>query len=88
MVRRTPSTTQNRNALPRWSLKIEVSPTGTTKNSPIASARAAMTVPTHMPLEIGSSSSPSWALAEMPSAEKPIFSDSASATTPRMIGQR
>ena len=41
-----------------------------------------------MPLEIGSSSSGSWALAEMPSALKPIFSDSASATTPRMIGQR
>ena len=54
----------------------------------MASASAATTVPTHMPLEIGSSSSGSWALAEMPSAEKPIFSDSASATTPRMIGQR
>ena len=65
-----------------------VRPTGTTKNSPIASASAATTVPTHMPLEIGSSSSGSWALAEMPSALKPIFSDSASATTPRMIGQR
>ena len=54
----------------------------------MASASAATTVPTHMPLEIGSSSSASWALAEMPSALKPIFSDSASATTPRMTGQR
>ena len=45
-------------------------------------------VPTHMPPEISCSSSPSWALAEMPSALKPIFSDSTSATTPRMIGQR
>ena len=57
MVRRTPSTTQNRNAEPSWSLNSEVSPTGTTKNRPIASASAATTVPTHMPLEIGSSSS-------------------------------
>src|SRR5215210_3375856 len=88
LVRRTPSTSQNRNAEPRWSLKMLVSPTGTTKNRPMASASAATTVPTHMPLEIGSSSSGSWALAEMPSALKPIFSDSASATTPRMMGQR
>ena len=87
-MRRTPSTSQNRNAEPSSSLKMLVRPTGTTKNSPIASASAATTVPTHMPLEIGSSSSGSWALAEMPSALKPIFSDSASATTPRMIGQR
>ena len=70
------------------SLNSEVSPTGTTKNRPMASARAATTVPTHMPLEIGSSSSSSCSLAEMPSAVKPIFSDSTSATTPRMIGQR
>ena len=88
LVRRTPSTSQNRKAEPSLSLKRLVRPTGTTKNSPIASASAATTVPTHMPLEIGSSSSGSWALAEMPSALKPIFSDSASATTPRTIGQR
>src|SRR5215211_1834802 len=87
-VRRIPSTSQNRNAEPRWSLKMLVSPTGTTKNSPIASVSAATTVPTHMPLEIGSSSSGSCALAEMPSAPKPILRDSASATTPRTTGQR
>jgi hypothetical protein len=34
------------------------------------------------------SSASSWALAEMPSALKPIASDSPSAATPRMIGQR
>ena len=38
--------------------------------------------------EISSSGSSSWALAEMPSAFMPIFSDSTSATTPRMIGRR
>src|SRR3954452_23598713 len=88
LVRRTPSTSQNRNAEPSLSLKMLVRPTGTTKNSPIASASAATIVPAHMPLEMSSSSSPSWALAEMPSARKPIASDSTSATTPRMTGQR
>jgi hypothetical protein len=38
--------------------------------------------------EIGSSSSSSWALADMPSALKPMLSDSTSATTPRITGQR
>ena len=41
-----------------------------------------------MPPEISFSSSGSWALAEMPSALKPMTSDSTSATTPRMIGRR
>ena len=38
--------------------------------------------------EISCCSSGSWAFAEMPSAFKPIPSDSASATTPRITGQR
>src|SRR2546421_3639625 len=65
-----------------------VRPTGTTKNRPTANTIATTTVPTQAPLEIGSSSSGSCALAEMPSALKPIFRDSTRATTPRMIGQR
>ena len=65
-----------------------VSPTGTTKKRPTASASATSTVPNHMPPEISFSSSGSWALAEMPSALKPMTSDSTSATTPRMIGRR
>ena len=65
-----------------------VSPTGTTKNRPTASASATTTVPNHMPPEISFSSSGSWALAEMPSALKPMTSDSTSATTPRTIGRR
>src|SRR5215208_1557530 len=88
LVRRTPSTSQNRKAEPSLSLKMLVRPTGTTKNRPMASASAATIVPAHMPFEISSSSSPSWALAEMPSALKPMASDSTSATTPRMTGQR
>src|SRR3954452_6146071 len=88
LVRRTPSTTQNRKAEPSLSLKMLVRPTGTTKNRPMARASAATIVPAHMPLEISSSSSPSCALAEMPSALKPMESDSTSATTPRMTGQR
>src|SRR3954453_22248648 len=65
-----------------------VAPTGRTKNSPTARTTEKTTVPIHAPLEISSASSPSWALAEMPSALKPIFSDSARATTPRMTGRR
>ena len=71
-----------------WSLMRLVSPTGTTKNRPTASASATTTVPTHMPPEISFSSSGSCALAEMPSALKPMTSDSTSATTPRTIGRR
>jgi hypothetical protein len=65
-----------------------VSPTGSRKKSPIASASEKMIVPTHMPLPISSSCAEAWASAEMPRALKPIFSDSPSATTPRMIGSR
>ena len=65
-----------------------VSPTGTTKKSPIANARATTMVPAHSPPEIGSSSSGTWALAAIPSARNPMTSDSARATTPRMIGSR
>ena len=87
-MRTIPSTSQKRNDELSWSLIRLVSPTGTTKNRPTASARATTTVPTHMPPEISFSSSGSWALAEMPSALKPMTSDSTSATTPRMIGRR
>src|SRR3954447_4100764 len=68
-----------------------VSPTGATKKSPTASARASTMVPIHVPLPISSGSpspSRSWALADCWSAPKPIFSDSASATTPRTTGSR
>src|SRR3954451_738933 len=84
----TPSTSQKKKPLPSWSLIRLVSPTGTTKNSPMAKASATTIVPAHMPFPISSSSSSSWALAEMPSALKPICSDSTSATTPRTTGSR
>ena len=71
-------------AEPSSSLQKFARPTGSTKKRPTANAARATTVPAHVPPEICSSSSGSWALAEMPSALKPIFSDSASATTPRM----
>ena len=58
------------------------------KKSPTASTSEKRIVSPHMKPDIGSSSSGSWALAEMPSARKPIISDSPSATTPRMIGSR
>ena len=63
-------------------------PTGTTKKRPTANASATTIVSTHMRPEIGSSSSGSCALADMLSALKPMFSDSTSATTPRITGQR
>ena len=87
-MRRTPSTSQNSTAEPSCSLNRLVSATGTTKNRPIASARPPTIAPAHMTEEISSSSSGSWALAEMLSALKPMLSDSASATTPRITGQR
>ena len=87
-MRRIPSTIQNRTEEPSASLNSEVTPTGTTKKRPIASSSEAISVPAHIPPEIGSSSSGSWALAEIPSALKPILSDSTSATTPRMTGSR
>ena len=83
---------QNRNAEPSWSLIRLVSPTGTTKKRPTASAREkAMVRPqTQPPISSGSpsSSSSSWALAEIASARNPIFSDSPRATTPRITGTR
>ncbi len=87
-MRTIPSTSQKRNDEFSWSLMRLVSPTGTTKKRPTASASATTTVPNHMPPEISFSSSGSWALAEMPSALKPMTSDSTSATTPRTIGRR
>ena len=87
-MRSTPSTAQNSSEDPSWCLIRLVTPTGTTKNSPIAKISENTTVPAQAPLEICCSSSGSWALAEIPSARRPIASDSASATTPRITGQR
>src|SRR6476646_10480948 len=92
-VRRHPSTSQNSTDEPSWSLIRLVAPTGTTKKRPIARiSDSAIVAPQVKPPICGGSSSPSsgsiWALAEMASARKPIFSDSASATTPRITGQR
>src|SRR3954471_6939815 len=83
-----PSTIQKSSEEPSWSLMRLVTPTGTTKNRPIARTSATTTVPNHIPPEMSCSSSGSWALAEMPSALKPITIDSTSATTPRTIGRR
>ena len=70
-----------------------VAPTGMTKKRPTAKTSDSAIVIPHIQPPIGSgSSSPSsgsiWALAEIPNARKPIRSDSASATTPRITGQR
>jgi hypothetical protein len=65
-----------------------VTPTGTTKNRPIAKTAATATVPIQAPPDISWSSPGSCALAEIPSARIPIASDSTSATTPRITGQR
>ena len=58
----------------------------------MANAIAKTTVPIHVPPPISwsspSSSGGIWALAEMFSALKPIFSDSTSATMPRSTGSR
>ena len=54
----------------------------------MAKTSATTIVPAHMPPEISCSSSATWALAEIPSALKPMPSDSTSATTPRTIGRR
>ena len=63
-----------------------------TKKRPTASAseRAIVRPQTQPPISSSSpsSSSSSWALAEIASALKPIFIDSPSATTPRMTGSR
>src|SRR5215207_1755339 len=91
-VRRTPSTSQKSKAEPSWSLIRLVAPTGITKNRPIARTSEKAIVRPHIQPPISSlfpsSSSSSWALAEIASARKPIFSDSARATTPRMTGNR
>src|SRR3954451_24498072 len=92
-VRSTPSTSQKSTEEPSGSLIRLVAPTGTTKNRPTAStSESAIVAPQVKPPIWGGSSSPSsgsiWALAEMASARKPIFSDSARATTPRITGHR
>src|SRR5215213_5965390 len=69
-----------------------VSPAGSRKKSPTANSSAQTIVPAQAPPPISclapSSSGGTCALAEMPSAVKPILSDSASATTPRTTGSR
>ncbi len=66
-----------------------VSPTGSTKNSPIANASEITIVTPHAaPESCSCSSSGSCALADSVSARSPIASDSASAITPRMTGSR
>src|SRR5690349_13075020 len=59
-----------------------------TKNRPIASASAATIVNAHCALVIGLASAGAWALAEISSALRPMPIDCASATTPRITGQR
>src|SRR5258708_16304563 len=89
LVRRTPSTSQNRNEELSWCLIGLVRPTGIRKNRTIARASATTTVPADTPRGIScSSSGGSCAFAETSSARKPIISDPPSATTPRMIGRR
>ena len=92
VVRSTPSTSQKSNGEPSWSLIRLVRPTGMTKKRPTASAseRAIVRPQTQPPISSGSpsSSSSSWALADIASALKPIFIDSPSATTPRRTGSR
>ena len=91
-VRRIPSTSQNSQAEPSQSLIRLVALTGTTKNRPTASAIESAIVSPHIQPPISSFSpssfSSSWALAEKARARKPIFSDSPSATTPRITGRR
>ena len=90
-MRRTPSTSQKSSAEPSWSLIRLVTVTGTTKKSPIArSSEKKMVSPqVKPPISSGSpSSSTNWAFAEIASARNPIFSDSPSATTPRITGSR
>ena len=87
-----PSTSQKSSGEPSWSLIRLVSPTGTTKKRPTASSseRKIVKPQTQPPISSfsPSSSSSSWALAEIASALKPIFIDSPRATTPRMTGRR
>ncbi len=90
-MRSTPSTSQKRTDEPSCPLIRLVSPTGTTKKRPIAktSEKAIVRPQTQPPISSGSPSSSSiWALAEIAKARKPIFIDSARATTPRMMGSR
>ena len=86
------SMTTNTNEFGISSLKMFVRPAGSRKKSPIARISENAIVPAQAapPISCWSpfSSSVSCAFAEIPSALKPIFSDSPSATTPRMIGSR
>jgi hypothetical protein len=93
LMRMTFSTITKTSELGSASLNRLVTPTGSTKNRPMPSASDSAIVPAQAAPPISSflpssSTSSSWAFAEMPSALKPIFSDSPSATMPRMIGSR
>ena len=93
-MRTMPSTIQNSAEECSWSLTRLVSPSGSRKNRPIANTSATTTVPAQMPrgdllrLLLGLARGGSCALAEMPSALKPIASDPPSATMPRSTGIR
>src|SRR4051812_45190729 len=87
-VRSRPSTSQNSSEEPSQPLMRLVSRTGTAKNRPSARARAATTVPAHMPLEISSSPGAACAFALASRALKPMASDCPSAATPRTTGRR
>src|SRR3954447_286171 len=80
----TPLGIESRNRLVR--------PAGSRKNRPTAKTSANTIVPAQAPLPRSfswpSSRGGTWAFAEIPSARKPILSDSASATTPRTSGSR
>ena len=88
-VRSTPSTSQKRSAEPSGP-RSGCGATGMTKKRPTASRSEKMIVRPQVkpPISCGSSSSASCALAEIARARKPIFSDSARATTPRITGSR
>ena len=84
--------TTNRIEFGIWSWKVFVSPAGSRKKRPMANRRAKTIVPAHAPPPISAfspdSSAGIWAFAEIPSARKPILSDSTRAATPRITGTR
>src|SRR3954470_6086361 len=87
-VRSMPSTSQNAREEPSASLKRLVTVTGTTKKRPTASPSPPAIAPAHVAREISGSPSSTRAPAEMANALKPIASEAASATTPRITGRR
>ena len=89
-MRRTPSTSQNRHDESQPVLDEAREPDRDDEEQADREqrARATTVADPHAAARSASSSSGSCALAEMPSALKPIASDSPSATTPRTIGSR